>query len=453
MPQTQISCPQCRQPVTAQVEQLFDVTHDPGAKQRLLAGVSNVAHCPTCGYHGRLATPIVYHDNDKELLLTYFPPELGVPLNEQEKIIGPLIKQVMDRLPPEKRKGYLLKPVANLTYESMIETILGKDGITPEMLKAQQERVMLVERLIQTASADVRREIIKQNEKLLDEQFFALFGRLLQGAAASGQEAIARQMAELQKQLLEETEFGRSLKETFGELEAASKSLQEAGQGLTREKLLDLVLSAPNDARIRAYVSLARAGMDYIFFQNLTDKIDKAKGEEKKKLEALRETLLDYVNEVDRQIEARYKQAQAFVEKLLEQEDVAKAARDNLENFTQETVELVGQMLRQASEKNDYVRMGKLQKVMEVLQEASAPPPEVAFIERLLEAPDAAAMEKLLNENEAMVNDDLLSTLTGLMAQVEQAGPGNPEAQAVGEKLQQVYKAVLRFSMKKKMGS
>ncbi len=453
MPQTQISCPQCRQPVTAQVEQLFDVTHDPGAKQRLLAGVSNVAHCPTCGYHGRLATPIVYHDNDKELLLTYFPPELGVPLNEQEKIIGPLIKQVMDRLPPEKRKGYLLKPVANLTYESMIETILGKDGITPEMLKAQQERVMLVERLIQTASADVRREIIKQNEKLLDEQFFALFGRLLQGAAASGQEAIARQMAELQKQLLEETEFGRGLKETFGELEAASKSLQEAGQGLTREKLLDLVLSAPNDARIRAYVSLARAGMDYIFFQNLTDKIDQAKGEEKRKLEALRETLLDYVNEVDRQIEARYKQAQAFVEKLLEQEDVAKAARDNLENFTQETVELVGQMLRQASEKNDYVRMGKLQKVMEVLQEASAPPPEVDFIERLLEAPDTAAMEKLLNENEAMVNDDLLSTLTGLMAQVEQAGPGNAEAQAVGEKLQQVYKAVLRFSMKKKMGS
>lgn len=452
MPRTQISCPQCRQPVLADVEQLFDVTHDPGAKQRLLAGVSNVAHCPTCGYHGRLATPIVYHDNDKELLLTYFPPELGVPLNEQEKIIGPLIKQVMDRLPPEKRKGYLLKPMANLTYESMIETILGKDGITPEMLKAQQERVMLVERLIQASSTDVRREIIKQNATLLDEQFFALFGRLLQGAAASGQETIAQQMAELQKQLLEESEFGRGLKETFGELEAASKSLQEAGQGLTREKLLELVLSAPNDARIRAYVSLARAGMDYVFFQILTEKIDKAAGEEKQKLQAMREKLLDYVNEVDRQIEARYKQAQTFVEKLLEQPDVAKATRDNLENFTQESVDLVGQMLRQASEKNDYVRMGKLQKVMEVLQEAAAPPPEVAFIETLLEAPDSAAIEKLLNQNADMVNDNLMSAITGLMAQVEQAGPGNLQAQALGKQLEQVYKVVLRFSMKKNMG-
>ena len=52
-----------------------------------------------------------------------------------------MITQVTNRLPAEKRKAYLFKPVANLTYESMIETILGKDGITPEMIKAQQERL------------------------------------------------------------------------------------------------------------------------------------------------------------------------------------------------------------------------------------------------------------------------------------------------------------------------
>jgi hypothetical protein len=146
MPQTQIACPRCRQPIAANVEQLFDVTQDPQAKQRLLGGVSNMARCPHCGYQGRLATPIVYHDNDKELLLTFFPPELSMPLNEQERLIGPLIKQVTDRLPAEKRKGYLLNPIPNLTYESMIQTILGKDGITPEMLKEQQDRVQVIER-------------------------------------------------------------------------------------------------------------------------------------------------------------------------------------------------------------------------------------------------------------------------------------------------------------------
>jgi CpXC motif protein len=452
MPQTQIACPRCRQMIAANVEQLFDVTQDPQAKQRLLGGISNMARCPHCGYQGRLATPIVYHDNDKELLLTFFPPELNVPLNEQERIIGPLIKQVMDRLPPEKRKAYLLKPVPNLTYESMIQTILGKDGITPEMLKEQQDRVALIERLLQASSADVRSEIIKQNLNLFDEQFFGLFSRLAQSAAAGGQEPVARAMVELQKQLLEETEFGRSLKESVGELEAATKALQEIGQGLTREKLLDIVLQSPNDARLRAYATIARGGMDYQFFQLLSEKIDKASGDEKVKLESIREKLLDFTNEMDKQMEARYKQAQEFVESLLAKDDIVKAVRDNLDGFTQDAVDIVNQMLRQASEKNDYTRMGKLQKMVEILREVSTPP-EVAFIEQLLDAPDDMVLDKMLDENQDLINDQFMEALIGLVAQVEQATEqGNPEAKALGEKLSKVYKSALRFSMQKNMG-
>ena len=452
MPQTQIACPRCKQMITANVEQLFDVAADPGAKQRLLGGISNMAHCPHCGYEGRLATPIVYHDADKELLLTYFPPELGLPINEQERLIGPMITQIMNRLPPEKRKGYLLKPVANFTFESMMETILGKDGITPEMIKSQQERLNLIDRLLQMTSADVRSEVIKQNVKLFDEQFFALFSRLLQAGAQSGQEQLAQQMSDLQKQLLTETEYGRQLQAQVGELEAAAKSLQEAGKGLTREKLLDLMIEAPSEARLKAYVSLARNGMDYTFFQNLTDMIDKASGDQKKKLEDLRTKLLDLTNEIDKQLEARYKQAQELVEKLLTQDDVAKATKDNIQSFTQDTVEIVQTMLRQASEKNDYARMGKLQKMVEVLEEASAPPPEVAFIEQLLDAPDEAAIEKMLNDNASVVNDGFMEALNGLVAQIDaQAGQGNAEAKAVADKLQKVYKVVLKFSMKQKM--
>ena len=452
MPQTQIACPRCRQMITANIEQLFDVTQDPQAKQRLLGGISNIARCPHCGYQGRLATPIVYHDNDKELLLTFFPPELAMPLNEQERLIGPLIKQVMDRLPPEKRKGYLLNPIPNLTYESMIQTILGKDGITPEMLKEQQDRVALIERLLQASAPDVRIEIIKQNLNLFDEQFFALFSRLAQSAAASGQEPVARGMVDLQKQLLEETEFGRGLKESVGELEAATKALQEAGQGLTREKLLELIIASPSEARLRAYVSLARAGLDYQFFQLLTEKIDKASGDEKAKLEAIREKLLNFTNEIDKQLEARDKQAQEFVESLLAQDDVVKAVRDNLDGFTQDGVDAVNQMLRQASEKNDYTRMGKLQKMVEVLREVSTPP-EVAFIEQLLDAPNDAALEKMLEDNKDLINDQFMEALIGLVGQVDAAaGQGNTEAKALGEKLSTIYKAALKFSMKKNLG-
>jgi len=453
MPQTQIACPRCKQPITANVEQLFDVAADPGAKQRLLGGQSNMARCPHCGFEGRLATPVVYHDADKELLLTYFPAELGMPVTEQERLVGPLITEITDHLPPEKRKAYLFKPVANLTYESMIETILGKDGITPEMIKAQQERLTLIDKLLAATTADVRTHLIKENNALIDEQFFILFSRLLQAGLGSGQEALAKQLSELQNQLLTETEIGRRLKESAGELEAAAKALQDAGPSLTREKLLDLLIAAPNDARLKAYVSLARTGMDYVFFQTLTEKIDKAFAEEKKKLEALREKALNLVNEIDKQLEARFKQAQTLIDKILAEDDVAKATQANLEAFTQDAVDLVQTMHRQASEKNDYARMGKLQKMTEVLQAASAPPPEVALIERLLDAPDDT-VEKMLAANEPLINDAFMEALNGLVTQINaQAEQGSAEAKKIAPKLQSIYKTALKFSMKKKMAA
>lgn len=450
MAQTQIACPRCRQMIAANVEQLFDVTADPQAKQRLLSGQSNHARCPHCGYQGRLATPVVYHDNEKELLLTFFPSELALPVNEQERMVGPLIKQVMDRLPAEKRKGYLLKPQANLTYESMIETILGKDGVTPEMLKSQQERMGFIERLLQVTSKDVRSELIKQNSAIVDEQFFALFSRIAQSAMNSGQEQMARALIDVQTQLLDETDYGRQLKESVGELEAAQQELQDAGQSLNREKLLDFVTASKTDARIRAYVSLARAGMDYTFFQLLTERIDKATADEKPRLEEIREKLLGFVADMDKQLEARYKQAQDFVEALLAAPDIEQAVTANIERFTQDAVDIAQQLLRQATEKNEYERMGKLQKMMQVLQTASAPP-EIAIIEQLIQLPDAATVEQALAQNPDIVTQGLLDTLTGLAAQME-SQPDNPEAKAMGEKLSEIYKVALKLSMKKNMG-
>src|ERR1041384_4742148 len=160
--------------------------------------------------------------------------------------------------------------------------------------------------------------------------------------------------------------------------------------------------------------------MDYQFFQLLSERIDKASPEEKARLEAVREKLLDFTNEIDKQMEARYKQAQEFVESLLAQEDIVQAVRDNLNNFTQDSVDVVNQKLRQASEKNDYTRMGKLQKMVEVLREVSTPP-EVAFIEQLLDTPDDVTLNKMLEGNKDLINDKFMEAIVGLVAQVDQA--------------------------------
>ncbi len=451
MPQTQISCPRCRQMIPAQVEQLFDVTAEPAAKQRLLGRVSNYARCQFCGFEGPLATPVVYHDNEKELLLTFFPSELGLPVNEQEKLIGPLITQVMNRLPAEKRKGYLLRPQSFFTYQSMVEKILEGDGVTKEMLDDQQKRISLLQRLLQITTPDVRAEVIKENAELLDEAFFAMFNRLMDVTVQSGQQQGAAQaMNALQAELLDASEYGRQLKGQFVELEAAVKTLQEIGQGLTREKLLEIFLEAPSEARLKALVSLTRNGLDYSFFQILTERMENASPAERTSLDDLREKLLEFTNQMDKALEAQMKTADEFIEQILATPDIAQAVAQNIDQFNNEIMaQALEAKMREATTKQDAARLQKIQQLVMALQQSSAPP-ELELVQELVDAPDEASMEKMLIAHDDQVTDELNGMIGSLMGQMEQQ-PENPEAAQLLKRLEIVYRVVLKYQMKKNM--
>ena len=450
---TQISCPRCRQPVVAQIEQLFDITSDPDAKQRLLGGVSNYAVCQSCGYNGPLATPIVYHDADKELLLTYFPSELGMPVNEQEKLVGPLITQVMNHLPPEKRKAYLLRPQGFLTYQSLVERILGADGITPEMIQAQKKRVALVERLLGALTPEARTEMMKQEAALLDAEFFSIFNRLMEGAAASGQEQYSAQMDAIQKQLLAESEYGRKITQQANEVQEAIKTLQAVGKNLDRDKLLDILIAAPNDDRLNALVSLTRPGLDYTFFQALTERIEKKAGDERKKLEGLREKLLEITRLFDQRTEQEFKRANDLLTTLLASDDIQQATASHIQEINDAFVQVLNQALQEANQKNDSVRMPKLQQIVAVLQQASAPPPELRLLEELLDAPDEVALSNMLEQHAEEITPELGSIIANILAHSEEQAGNKPKAEDAQtiEKLRNLYKLVLKFSMNKSM--
>ena len=450
---TQISCPRCRQPVVAQIEQLFDITSDPGSKQRLLGSVSNFAVCQSCGYNGPLATPIVYHDSDKELLLTYFPGELGMAVNDQEKLIGPLITQVTNRLPPEKRKAYLLRPQSFLTYQSLIERVLRADGITSEMVQAQQKRVSLVEKLLGATTAEVRSEIIKQDAALFDAEFFAIFSRLMEGARSSSQEQAARTMDEIQKQLLTETEYGRKVASQTNEIQEAVKTLQAAGKGLDREKLLNILIEAPNDDRLNALVSFTRPGLDYLFFQSLTDRIEKDTGNKRKILETLREKLLELTRKIDQRAQEESKRAEALLNSLLSAENIQQATTDHLDEINDIFVQVLNRTLQEANKKNDSILMPKLQQIVAVLQQASAPPPELALLEEMLATPDETALNKLIQQRSAEVTPDFSSIVASVISRSEeQTGEKTSGEEALMlEKLQTIYRAILKFTMKKNL--
>ncbi len=396
----------------------------------------------------------MYHDNEKELLLTYFPGELGRPINEQEKLLGSLITQVTNHLPLEKRKAYLLRPQSFLTYQSLIERILGADGITPEMIQAQQKRVSLVERLISASGAEVRSEIIKQNTALFDAEFFAIFSRLMEGALSSSQEKVTSTMDEIQKQLLTETEYGRKVAFQTNEIQEAIKTLQAAGKGLDREKLLNILIEAPNDDRLNALVSFTRPGLDYLFFQSLTERIEKGSGEDHKRLVSLREKLLEITRKIDQHAEEEFKRAEVLLKELLSADDIKQATTEHLNEINDVFVQLLNHTLQDANKKNDSVLMPKLQEIVSILQQASAPPPEMALLEEMLATPDEITLNKLIEQHAAEITPEFSSIVASVISHSEEQAGGKTSGEEVQmlEKLQGIYRAILKYTMRKNMG-
>ncbi|UCD41143.1 MAG: hypothetical protein JSV69_11205 [Chloroflexota bacterium] len=443
MAQTQINCPNCKSPIMADVQQLFDVAQDPSSKSRLLSGFSNFVQCQVCGYQGALATPIVYHDPEKELLLTFVPAEIGLPHDEQERLLGSLINQVVNNLPAEKRKAYLFTPQAHLTMQGLVEKVLEADGITKEMIQAQQDKLEFLQKLSSTTNEEARLEMLKENENLVDADLFNLLTRLLQTAAATGDQESLNQLEEIQSLLIVNTEIGRQIQQQTDEVQAAVESLQEAGQELTREKLVDLVIEAPNEIRLSALVSLARPGMDYQFFQILSQRIDTADGEEQERLSTLREEILTLTEQIDEQVKQRSDAAQQLLDQILEAEDVTQAIQQNAPAIDEFFVQAVQQSLDEARQSGDLERSAKLSQLEELIRQAMAQPPEIEFLEELLEAEDEAARQELLDSNKDKVTPELFQMISGLMNQVTETN----QDPVLVEKIKAINRQVLRYSM------
>lgn len=446
MPRAIVNCPNCKRPVQAEIQQLFDLNQDPSAKQKLLSGAFNLIQCPHCGFRGAAAMPLVYHDADKELLLTFVPQELALPPNEQERIIGGLINQVMAHLPQEKRKAYLLQPQQTLTMQGLIERVLEADGITKEMIQAQQQRLSLIQRLLMASAPDVQKEIILQEDHLIDEQFFALLERLLQVSAASGDEQSAKKLVELQNAVMEASTFGRELGRQVEEVEAALASLKEAGQSLSREKLLEIVLNAPNEERLKALVGFARAGMDYQFFQLLSERIDRARGDGRARLIKLRDNLLQYTQEYDEDIAQRVEHTRQTLERVLSEADVEQGLVKYRPIIDGIFLSVLSNTIEQAKTQGDLSRLEKLNRIVEIIEKASAPPEEVQFLEKLLSAEDEAKQRQILEENAEKITPEFLNSITNLIYQLQEG-----DNQELGQRVSAIYKIMLRFSMEKSL--
>jgi hypothetical protein len=421
MPQVllaRVNCPNCQNQLQVPVEQILDVRADPDAKGRVLNGMVNLLVCPNCGMGGTLSLPFLYHDPDKELALVYMPIEAGRDDLERQQAIGRLTGEVMDSLPPEERKGYLLQPQMFLTLENLINKILEADGVTPEMIEERRARGELLQRMLEATSDEVLEAMIKENDAAIDVDFFQMLAMNLEFVQAAGQAAGVQRILALRNRLLELSTEGQVIK-------ARSEMVQALRDEPTRDKLVELLVQAPDERTRELLIVFGRPLLDYLFFQALTARIesmpDKA---EKKRLTGLRAEVLAIRDRLDEETRALYGERSALLRDLLLSDDPEALAQDRFSELDQAFFNVLTANLEEAQTKGDTEALGALQAiwglVLGLMEEAL--PPELQFFNRLMAAEDEAEIEQVLQENPDLVTERMLRFLEGAEANMREEG-------------------------------
>ncbi len=418
-------CPYCRAVVPVEIHSIIDVGQNPPLKNQFLAGRLNAATCPSCRRTFQVGGALLYHDGSKQFLGIYLPHEINLANKDRQRIIGDLNRRLMDSLPPDQRRAYLFQPKEFITLNGLIEAILAADGITPEMQRAQRQRMQLLETIMRSAtSIEALQAAAKEYDQQLDREFFELIAGMAEQSAADGDTQSANLLAMLYQQMLPMTSFG-------AKIVAQQQMISRINERTTREELLEMILASDED-QVRAIALVGRPLLDYNFFQKLTGRIERAQttgdGDAVQRLTALREDLLALIAEIDQYNRQMFDQAVAFLRELLQAPDPATALMENLERVDDVFVQVLETNYQAAMQRGNQPMAERLQALLEVLmqQMRQEQPSEVQLLNELLAADFPAGARALLAERKAEMTPkvlDMMLEVAGLMEAQGQAEP------------------------------
>jgi hypothetical protein len=96
-----------------------------------------------------------------------------------------------------------------------------------------------------------------------------------------------------------------------------------------------------------------------------------------------------------------------------------------------------------ARKAGDLEMISKLKQIEEVVEKASAPPPEVALVQELIEVADSETeLTKKLNEHKAAITPEFMDILSNLLVRTESG-----EDTELKVRLNKVFSAALRITM------
>ena len=418
---TPIQCPFCRAQITVPLRQIVDVTEEPQLKWALLSGQLNAFVCPACHNRAALATPFLYHDADKELAFVFLPMETGLKDVDQQRVIGQLTKSLMSKLPPEKRKAYLITPKQFFALQSLLDAVLEADGITKEMLAAQEAKLQLLQQMLDTTDAEAQRKLIQEHDADVDQAFFQMLSLALMSSQTDRASQESRQIMALRDNLFELTTLGKQLKVRQAALDAFQAKPD-------RDTLLAQLVQSPDAETREMLLTFGRPLLDYPFFQALTAKIEAANAAGNKaegdRLIELRREILTTREKLDAAAKAALDQRAALLRELMIAEKLDEAVRAHLEELDDAFFGILDANMQAAEQANQQATVDRLQAVADAISRviAANQPPEIRFLNALLSVQYPEETRKVLEANRRALSPQLLDWMQGVAKDLKQNG-------------------------------
>ena len=268
----------------------------------------------------------------------------------------------------------------------------------------------------------------------------------MQSAAEQGQEEVVNALAVIQETAAQLSTFGQQMSALAEEEEVViqdvAAEIEVLGDTPTRDDLVNLVITyAGDDQRLQALVGLVRPAFDYEFFQELTLRIGKAPGPDRKRLEDTRSRLLQFTQMIDQQTQSAMQSAAQLLQMIINSEDIDTALQENVAYIDDTFMAILAANIQEAERRGDLQMGGLLKniytKVVGLLQAKMRP--ELRFINDILATEDDEAALAMLPQGIELFGQALVDIMDSIGRMLGQRGQ-----QELVEKLAFLREAAIR---------
>jgi hypothetical protein len=290
------------------------------------------------------------------------------------------------------------------------------------MLEASSRKIELLDRMLNLQNDEMAFNMaVAENKELLDREFFMLIADAIERYRGLGEEDRVKALDALRERLMPLTEFGQRLLKQ-------RKAVEALGQNPSRGQVLDAIVAGDME-EVEAITIAALPMLDYAFFQELTNRIEAASGEEREDLEAKRDLMLNLLETFRKLDEQAFQAASRVADELIKAEDLDAAIIELAPMIDERVLDVLLRDMQIAQREGATELAARIQQVLDTLRDAAGEsmPPSLNLIFKLVDAEYPQETKALLEENRDQIDDTFLTLLDVFIKDIEQSDSYDPQ--------------------------